>query len=160
MEEQKPQSIKTVGLIVAIFSGFIILGNAMGILVFTLTGTNETINDARRSEEANSMEVLAFILDHYAGICVFMVGVGIVYLLGAVNIRKYRRWAGKLVSAISVFLIIFISTTMLALFSAAEGTYLLDVFRFAAIAVALIWLTVLGLLIWFLNQEKIKKHFV
>ena len=160
MEEQKPQSIRSVGLIVAIFSGFIIFINAMGILAFALSGTDQVISDARRSEETNSAELVEFILDHYAEICAFMVGVGIVYLLGAVNIRKYRRWAGKLVSAISVFLIIFISTTMLALFSAAEGSYSLGPFRVAGITTALIWLTVLGLLIWFLNREMIKKHFV
>jgi hypothetical protein len=156
MEEHKPQSIRTVGLIVAIFSGFIIFSNAMGILAFALT----RMSSPSPLEEANSRELLQFILDHYAEICVFMVGVGIIYLLGAINIRKYRRWARKLVSAISLFLIIFISTTMLALFTAAEGTYSLSFFRFAAIATALIWTAVLGLLVWFLNQEKIKKHFV
>jgi hypothetical protein len=49
---------------------------------------------------------------------------------------------------------------MLALFSAAEGSYSLGSFRVAGITTALVWLTVLGLLIWFLNREKIKKHFV
>jgi len=158
METAKPQSVRIVGLVVAIFSGFIIFANAMGALAVVITGTEDAV-DPRDPRETGSADLLAFILDHYAGICVFMVGIGIIYLSGALYIRKYRRWAAKLVSAISVFLIIFVSTTMLALFTAAEGTYALGFFRVVAVGTALIWATVLGLLIWFLNREKIKKHF-
>jgi hypothetical protein len=41
MEEQKPTSVKTVGLLVAIFSGLIIFGNGMGALAFSVIGMGE-----------------------------------------------------------------------------------------------------------------------
>lgn len=155
MEEQKPESIRIIGLIIAIFSGFIILSNGMGALAFVVVG----VNDGTQAPP-NPLEPRSFMLTHYLELCLFMVALGFLYLVGALNIRKYRRWASKLVSAISLFLIIFIWTTMLALFSSVEGTFELKVFRLAAIASAVLWSTPLGLLIWFLNRDKIKKHFV
>ena len=154
MEEQKPESIRTVGLIIAIFSGLIIVGNAAGAIAYSTAGTYEETTGAPAADDP-----LSFLFAHYIEICLLMVALGFLYLYGALNLRKYRGWASKLVSAISLFLIIFIWTTMLGLFSSFEETNELKVFRLAAIASAVVWSTPLALLIWFLNRENIKKHF-
>lgn len=155
IEEQKPESIRTVGLIIAIFSGFIILSNGIGAVAYSVIATREGAAEAPGPDN-----VLTFILAHYVEICLLMVVLGFVYLYAAINLRKYRHWANKLVSAISLFLIIFIWTTLLGVFSSVEGTDEWRLLQLAAIASAIVWSTPLGLLIWFLSRENIKKHFV
>ncbi|MDT4869668.1 hypothetical protein FQZ97_1047090 [compost metagenome] len=76
MEEQKPKSIRTIGLIISIFSGFIIFSNRMGALASSTAGQQE-----------------------------------------------------------------------------------MEIFSVGAIINAVFWSTPIGLLIWFLNREKMKKHF-
>ena len=155
MNEQKPESIRNIGLIIAIFSGLIILSNAAGAIVYGLMGTDEVTTETPASDSP-----LSFMLAHYVEICVLMVALGFLYLYGALNLRRYYGWASKLVSAISLFLIIFIWTTLMGLFSSVDGTTELKVFRLAAIASAVVWSVPLALLIWYLNRENIKKHFL
>ena len=46
MEEQKPKSIKIIGLILTIFSGLLIFSNGMCAIVFKLIGIGNDINQA------------------------------------------------------------------------------------------------------------------
>lgn len=156
MEEQKPKSIRTIGLIISIFSGFIIFSNGMGALASSLIGFAD---DQNRQKEISEFNLIEFIFDHYIFLCLIMVIIGVLYLIGGLNIRKYKMWANKLVTYISVLLIVLIWALMISMSSMTAGQQEMEIFSVGAIANAIFWSTPIGLLIWFLNREKIKKHF-
>jgi len=156
MNEQKPQSVKTIGLIVAIISGFITFSNGMGALAFTLIGLGSEQSQPIESSEFNLLE---FLFENYIAMCLIMVLIGILYFIGGLNIRKYKLWANRLVTYISLLLILLMWALMIAMSIMTSGQQGMEIFSVGAIITAIIWSTPLGLLIWFLNRAKIKKHF-
>jgi len=156
MEEQKPKSVRTIGLIVSIFSGFIIFSNGMGALAFSLIGFGDEQSGQKELSEFNLIE---FLFDNYIYMCLIMVTIGVIYLIGGLSIRKYKLWANKLVTYLSTLLIVLIWTLMIAMSSMTVGQSDMEIFSVGAIITAVFWSTPIGLLIWFLNKEKIKKHF-
>lgn len=156
MEEQKPKTIKTIGLLVAIFSAFITFSNVMGALAFSFIGIGNEQNKNNKSSDFNLIE---FLFENYITMCLIMVVIGILYFIGGLNIRKYKLWANRLVTYISFLLVVFIWTLMIAMSTMTAGQNEMDIFSVGAIITALFWSTPIGLLIWFLNRQKIKKHF-
>lgn len=154
MEEQKPKSVRTIGLIVSIFSGFIIFSNGMGALAFSLMGFGDNQSEQKETSE---FHFLGFLFENYIYLCLTMVAIGVLYLIGGLSIRKYKLWANKLVTYISVILIVLIWTLMIAMTSEQQD---LKIFTAVAIMTAVFWSTPIGFLIWFLNKESIKKQFV
>lgn len=128
----------------------------MGSLAFTLIGLGEKQNGQNEKSEFNLIE---FLFENYVYMCLVMVSNGILYLVGGLNIRKYKLWANKLVTYLSLLLIAIIWTFMIAISSKTAGHSEMEIFRAGAIITALFWSTPIGLLIWFLNRQKIKKHF-
>lgn len=157
MEEQKPKLVRTIGLIISIFAGFIIFSNGMGALAFTLIGLGENQSGQNEKSELNLIE---FLFENYIYMCLIMVAIGVFYLIGGLNIRKYKIWANKLVTSLSVALIAIIWTLVIAMSTMTAGQNEMEIFSIGAILTALFWSTPIGLLIWFLNRQKIKKHFV
>lgn len=155
MEEQKPKSIKTIGLVVAIFSGFIIFSNGMGALVWTVIGIGEGINN----QNTENSDPISFLFFHYVEMCLIMLLIGIAFLIGGLFIRKYKLWANKLVSTLSIIIIFIIWGLMIAMSISIRKEEGMEIFRYGLIINAFFWSTPLGLLIWFLNKKKIKKHF-
>jgi uncharacterized membrane protein len=156
IEEQKPKSVRTVGLIVSIFSGFIIFSNGMGALVFTIIGFGENPNSQNEKSEFN---LIVFLFENYVAMCLVMLIIGVFYLVGGLNIRKYKLWANKLVTYLSLLIIVMIWTLMIAMYSLIAGQNEMTVFAIGTILSALFWSTPIGLLIWFLNRQEIKNHF-
>lgn len=156
MEEQKPKSIRTIGLIVSIFSGFIIFSNGMGALASLLIGLGENQSGQNEKSEFNLIE---FLFENYIYMCLIMVTLGALYLIGGLNIRKYKLWANKLVTYLSLLIIAIIWTLMIAMSSMTARQNEMEIFSVGAILTALFCSTPIGLLIWFLNRQKIKKHF-
>lgn len=153
MEEQKPKSVRTIGLIVSIFSGFIIFSNGMGALAFSLMGFGDNQSEQKETSE---FHFLGFLFENYIYLCLTMVAIGVLYLIGGLSIRKYKLWANKLVTYISAVLIVLIWTLMIAMTSGQQD---MEIFSVGALMTAVFWSTPIGLLIWFLNKESIKKHF-
>ena len=101
MEFQKPKSIKSVGLVIAILSGLLIFSNGMGALVFTLLGFGGA------PQEAIEMDFLDILLENFALFCLVFVFFGILYLVGGIYLSKYRLWAKNLILLTSyIFLIL------------------------------------------------------
>jgi hypothetical protein len=159
MEEQKPKSIRTIGIFVAVLSGLIIFFNSSGALVYTLTGMNSKIAGTSNGSLTGT-DPMEFMFRHYTTLCLITVTVGILLLIGSIYLIKFRIWANRLISIMSIFLILSIWGIMIAFsfaISRKTGSKLLCIFP---IFNALLWSTPFGLLIWHLNQEKVKKHFV
>lgn len=153
MEEQKPKSIKTMGLLIIIFSGIIVFSNGMGAVAWSVMGMGK--------EEHQNTEIsdpMSFLFAHYMEMCLIMLVIGIAYLIGGIFLRKYKMWANKMVSVLSILVILIIWGLMIAMFvtTIEEG---MAIFSYAALINGLVWSTPVALLIWFLNKKKIKKYF-
>jgi len=155
MEEQKPKSIKTIGLLVAIFSGFIIFSNGMGALAWSAIG----MGDGFDAEDSDITDPISFLLSNYLELCLTMMFIGVAYLIGGIYIRKYKMWANNLVSGLSVLLFLIIWVLMIAMSFKVGLEDGMAIFSIGAIFTAAFWSTPILLLIRFLNREKIKKHF-
>jgi hypothetical protein len=156
MKEQKPKSIRTVGLIVSFFSALIIFSNGMGALTFSMIGLGENQNI---QNDNSKFSLIEFLFGNYVAICLVMVVIGFFYLFGGLNIRKYKLWANKLVTYLSLPIIVIIWILMITMFLSTVGQNDMLIFSIGAFLTALFWSTPIGLLIWFLNHHKIKKHF-
>lgn len=152
MEDQKPKSITTIGIILIVISSLIIFSNGMGALVSIMIGfseynnTNDTINQSP----------ISFLFSHYLEMCLIMVTLGLLYLVGGIYLRKYKMWANRLVTVISALIILSIMGFMVA--SIIEFNAKIYSFFFAIIG-TLICTIPFGLLIRFLNKKAIKQHF-
>ncbi|MGS2764625.1 hypothetical protein [Sinomicrobium sp. M5D2P9] len=155
MKEQKPKSIKTIGLLIAVFSGFIIFSNAMGALTWAVMGIGEDLNNPN----TENADPIALLFSHYMELCLIMLLIGVAYLIGGIFIRKYKLWANRMVSILSVLLILVIWGLMIAISVSTGQQDGMEIFRYGAVFSALFWSVPLGLLVWFLNKRKIKKHF-
>ena len=158
MEDQRPKSIRTIGLVVTIFAGFITLSNFMGALMFSIIGMGSSMNDQAGSGN-NSTDPIAFLFNHYLALCIIMVTIGIIYLLGGINIRRYKLWANRLVTYISALLIVLIWGLMVTFSIMAAQQEEMGIVITGSILNAIFWSTPIGLLIRFLNKETIIKHF-
>jgi hypothetical protein len=156
MENEKPKSIKTTGLIIIIISALIIFSNRMGALMSILIGINEAVDPNAGQIQTNP---ISYIFSHYIEMCLFIVTIGLIYLLSGIFIQKYKLWANRFATVISGLQIIFVWCIMLILRSSIGYEPGMEIFKNGAIATAIIWTIPFGLLIWFLNKKGIKEYF-
>lgn len=67
----------------------------MGALAFTVIGLQES---QHAQNEVSEFDLIAFLFNNYIYMCLGMVAVGVLYLMGGLNVRKHRLWANKLVT--------------------------------------------------------------
>lgn len=156
MENQKPKSIKIIGLIVTIISALIIFSNGMGAFMSILMDFNEIPDSSTLEVEANP---ISFIFSHYTEMCLFMVTIGLFYLLSGIFIQKYKLWANRFATFISGLQILFVWSIMLIIRSSIGDEPGMGIIKFGAIAAGIFWTIPFGLLIWFLNKKGIKENF-
>jgi len=155
MDEQKRNSIKTVGIFISIISCFIILSNSMGIFVWKIIGISENFN---LNQDTSSIPIF-LILKYFFSFGLLMVCLGILYLIGGVNIRKYRLWANKLVTFLSgIFIVIMWSLMIIFAFSLLHNNGM-NVFLLFPVVTAAIWSAPFVTCIWYLNKHDIKSCF-
>ncbi|MGD9992555.1 MAG: hypothetical protein AB7S69_04580 [Salinivirgaceae bacterium] len=152
--EQKPKSIKSIGNVIIVLSAMIIFGNGMGIFSFTLLGFGDTNN----VEPSSNTSLLVWIFEHYLGVCMSMIIIGLVYLLGGVFLAKYKLWANKLVTLVSVLLLFIIWVLMILMFITMSDQIELKTIRIGSIVTVIIWSIPLLILIWYLNKQSILKR--
>ncbi len=144
------------GVLIAIFAGFIIFSNGTGAIAFSVLDLAEEFAEQR---EARGMDGINFVLSHFTELCLIMIFLGVLYLIGGIFLTKYKKWAGQLITAISGLVFIGIWTVIIVMFQAIESQKGMEVFSTGAIITAIIWSIPLVLLIWFLNRKKIRIHF-
>lgn len=151
METQKPKSIKNVGLIITIFSGLLIFSNGMGALVFTLLGFGGM------SQEPVEMDFLDILFENFALFCLAIVFFGVLYLIGGVNLAKYRLWSKNLLLITSyIFLILLCLFASTSIYNASNESGLEFLIVFMVITV-LVFSFPLIFLIRFLKKNEM--HF-
>ena len=155
MEDGKPKSIKTVGLIITIISMLMIFSNSLAAINWQL---NEFASEFKADPNAPS-DPFNFVFSLYFEIALTMVILGVVSLISGIYIRKYKLWANRLMSLVSIaFLIAVISLTisMVMISKPQENMMIFNAFMYAMV---IVWSMPPIFLIWFLNRRKIKMHF-
>lgn len=154
MQTPKPKSIKNVGLIVTIFSGLVVFSNSMSLLMFTLLGFNDY-----EDSEAKDLTSIDYFFDNTQYLLLIIVVLGILFLIGGIQLMKYKLWAKKLLIGASFALIALITSLLiLGIFTAFTENEMV----FALIPITFIWLVFtipLSFLIRFLNKKNIQVHF-
>ncbi|MCR9248902.1 MAG: hypothetical protein NXI20_00705 [bacterium] len=156
MEDQKPKSIKTIGIVIIVISVLMIFSNSMGALAWYVIG----IGGDMVPENAGEFDPLIFLLSNYVVMCLSIVFMGLFLLVGGIYITKYKLWANRLVSIIAGLMFLLIWGLMIALSVGLGGQVGMGLLAFGAIINALFWSTPVVLLIRFLNRKSIKSHFV
>lgn len=157
MESQKPKSIKAIGLLLVILSVLITLSNGMAAIAWSVLRVGEDLaGDIHQTTGG-----LAFVAEHYVAMCVLMVVIGIAYCLGGIFLMKYRLWAHRVTTSLTLLLILLIlvfSGTCAHMFM-QEGDDDGILFGICCIVGGLFWSIPFTLLFWHLNRQKIKMHF-
>ena len=152
MDDQKPKSITTIGIIIIAISALIIFSNGMGALVSTMMGFSENNN----TNDTINQSPISFLFNHYLEMCLTMVALGLLYLIGGIFLCKYKMWANRLVTVISILIILSIIGFIVASIIEMNGES--NLFFFAIIG-TIICAIPFGLLVRFLNKKAIKQHF-
>jgi hypothetical protein len=150
VENQKPKSVKAVGLLITIFSCFIIFSNFSGMLA------GKMFEEMIYSDDFNAID---FILKNYTKMCALMIIVGLSFMVGGIYLRKFKLWAKKLLIVLSIMLILIIWSFMILLATNFWSPSFYRIYSLLFIVNAIIWSTPIVLLIRFLNKSQIKEHF-
>lgn len=153
MDTGKPKSIKTIGLVVTIISAFIVVSNSLGALVASLIGFSDEV------DTSGGLDSFSFIISYYIEVCLFMIIIGLFYLLSGMFIQRYKLWANRFATLISIIQIIFVWIVMFVLASSVANEADMQLFKFGAIVTAIFWTIPFGFFIWFLNKKGIKEYF-
>jgi hypothetical protein len=154
MTTEKPKSIKTTGLLISVISTMFIFSNTMGAFAFMFIGFGGKNSIQNKDSEFKFIDFLFYNI-YYLFLVIIILG-GL-FLIGGLNIRKYKLWANRLVSILSMFSILIIWSLMLSLSTVVykEGiSYSLVVLFFSFIlSIPFVYL------FWFLNRKINKMHF-
>ncbi|MCX2745365.1 hypothetical protein OO013_15915 [Mangrovivirga sp. M17] len=157
MIETKPKSIKIAGVIIIVISTLVILLNLIGAAIFMFLSDLKDNSYAHLNSLDNQLSLDSLLI----GVAVFMTILGVLFLISGINIFKYKLWANRLATFISVFYIIYIWILMWwASFYLIENPgNVLGTLEFWELFTA-VFLTVPAIiLIWYLNIKNIKRHF-
>jgi len=143
MENQKPKSIKTLGIAIAAISGAIIFSNGSGLLMMNLLPT-----------EGSPMQDPLFANFNYIAGTALIFALG--FLISGLFISRYKNWARKMGQLIAGLIVIGIWALMIFM---NTNSVLEEPFSFFPLFVALFWSIPPIILIFYLNKDKIKQHF-
>ena len=146
--DERPASIRSLGLVVILLSAAMIFSNTMGALSYGMLDIG--------SSDALSADA---IWSNYLEMCASMVVTGMLYLVSGIFIRKYRLWANRLATIVTSLLIVGVWVLM-ALMSWRMGQEgMVSGLQFFPYVVAIAVSIPLGLLVRFLNRKHILAHF-
>ncbi len=159
MKDRKIEQIKTVGLILAIFGGFMIFGNSAGALGYLLISSMD--EGALKGLESEELNGVAYLWRYYVHYCLFLALNGVAILVGGLNLRKLKLWPVNLlfVSAVLLILLIWIVAAAISSFPFAEvaGADIVILFQIIPFFTAIIFTTPLAILLRFLHRKTTKE---
>lgn len=157
-EHIKPTSVRTVGLVVAIVGALIVFSNASGALMYQMMEGSFEMQSTPQDEPSFGLTVDAA-FRNYLTLCLTMVAIGAVYFVGGLFLRKYRRWASFLITALTALLILGLWWMMAGTSYSIRSDPQVRSLWFFPFVVATAFTIPLALLIRFLNRTGIKEHF-
>lgn len=149
MKEDKPKSIRTIGIVLAVVSVLIVLSNIGGLFMV----------DHLTEGGSNTEEI-----PYYARTLVYAKPVAIIssalalgFLVAGIFITRYKNWARVLAQIVAVFYLIYFCYQ--SVFIAPYNPFDKGEFGVEQLVGMLIWSVPVVFLIVYLNKEKIKNHF-
>ena len=155
IKEEKPKSIKTLGLIITIFSALMILGNTLGAVNWSINPLALEIPQST----TGIVDPFSLLFSYYFEMAMTGATIGFLSLICGLYIRKYKRWAHQLLNLIlmaAVLAIVFFTAHILIHSEFQEGMLILNL---AIYLILFFWSIPPLLLIWYLNKKNVKRHF-
>jgi amino acid transporter len=157
MGNNQLNTIKTVAIVVIVFSSFIVFSDGMGALVFSMMSdpTSPSPNPDPNPDG------ISFLWRHYIQLCLAILFIGIINIIGALGLKKLKNWGRQ--SLIITSFIISISIIIMVIFFITSGSKItgLGIFeKLAFIPGMSLFLVPFILLIKYLTKENIKNLFV
>ncbi len=155
MKHSEINKIKNNAQLLMKIGGVIVLSNTFGVLVFLFLG----FDTGSLGIEELVHNPISFLFRHFIRICVTMIALGILFIYGAYHMKRLRLWSNKLLSWVSILLIIamwIISVFVLFVMNSFDTTIAP---KFIVIATAIVWSIPFMYFINYLNKKDVKKYF-
>ena len=152
MERTQSTTIKTLGITISIIATFATFSNLMGALAFAMMNPN---NNQISGPQSN----MEFLWSNFVYMCLLISTIGIMTLIGGINLIKYKNWARKLLivtSIIFVTMMVVLDVIMILEMRNQTNTLL---FIFILITTSIVISVPFLFLIYYLRLGRIKNHF-
>ena len=149
MKENKPKSISTIGIVLAVLSVLVVVSNIWGLLMF------ENI-----IEGGNNIEEIPYYAQSFAyvkPIAIISSSLASGLLIAGIFITRYKNWARVLAQIVATVYLLFF--WYLSVFIAPYNPFDKGEFGIEQLIGMLVWSVSVVFLIMYLNKEKIKNHF-
>lgn len=157
MEEDSPKSIRVIGLVIVILSGLTVVSNLMGALVFSYFKLDQIkLDDLGDSGE---IVLIRLLFGQYVNICIGTAIMGAFFLIGGLFMRQYKLWANRLLTILSILIIIIVCASVIGMSTLKFDQMDLNLFRLTNVLFIFLSGVPMGLLIWYLNKRDIRKYF-
>lgn len=158
MENKQTKTIKTVSVIVIVFSAFIVFSNVIGALIYSLLGSsNKNPNITLTAQIADGFN---FLWAHYLQLCFSMSLIGICNLVGGIGLLKLKNWGRLIIIASSTLISFSIMFFPIFIIIANKKNPFLGLPGILTVVIAFIILWIpFVLLIRYLTRGEIRNHF-
>lgn len=146
MKQEKPKSVRTVGIILAVFSAFMILNGVLGF--FMIDFLLDSFSDWEALPENKNL------FNYIKPLLILSIIIGLIFLVAGIFIARYKAWARMLAQVIAVLYLL--SIWYIAIFLAPYNPFDRGVLSIDSFVGPLFWSIPIILLIRFLNKEKVK----
>jgi len=149
MKENKPKSIRIIGIVLAVLSVLAVVSNLLGLLMF------ENITEGGNSTE--DIPYYAQSLAYIKPIAIISAVLASGLLIAGIFITRYKNWARLLAQIVATVYLLFF--WYLSIFIAPFNSFDKGEFGIEQLIGMLVWTVPVVFLIMYLNRENIKNHF-
>lgn len=168
--EQPPKHIKTISTIIIVFSVLSLVGAVLGVAIIRFLFTkfqdtfDESFYDLLQEEFVNegiNMDVglIQSFVDNYLWILLPSIIISVLFLIGGINLKKFKLWSIHLITVVGVLNIL---TSVVMLYYANEllaNVDSLNIWNTGLLTNVIIWSIPVVVLIWYIHKRDVKKHF-
>ncbi len=159
LDDQAHRQVKTLGISLIVLSLVMIFSNSMGIISFNIISKSFLPPPDDYVIKSSAQKLFFIILSNYLSLCVFFIFLGVLLLIGAINILRHKKWANRyLIIVASIYPIMIWTCLIVTSFVIIKGDEPLF-FIFFLFVIGLLISIPFILLIRFLNKRGIKEIF-
>ena len=154
----KPKSIKEFSLVLMIISILMIFANTGAFIMTMFLKIDMSPSDDYVFANIGD-KLFSWFTGHLNILYASLIIIGILLFVSSINLKKYRMWSNKLLTFISVFVLINVWIFFISMIMSIAGQNGINIFLVIPILISMITSVPLIIMIRFLNKNEIKSHF-
>lgn len=155
MKNAEVEKIKTNADLLMKIGGVVVMSNLFGGLASILLGFS---SDSAGIEDLVN-NPLSFVFAHFIKLCVTMIVIGILFIYGAYHLKRLRLKAIKILTWVSVSMIIMMWVVSAIVFIAILSFDATIAIKVIVIATAIVWSIPFVFLTEYINKKEVKQYF-